>query len=177
LIPGELRPSLSRTKGIHDLSHHHRVNLINHLKAGILTIRAVKSDAARTRLTTSKDPVIIGEAPLARSLHSHGRRAFADGRIDRKGLPHLSLPSSSPTSHRRTQVIVEITRPPPRPASRAVPKPSAVHISDLIPHIASVKGRPSNSEDDDTTGSANDEDESELQFSDSESRPTKRLRR
>lgn len=72
---------------------------------------------------------------------------------------------------------MEITRPPPCPASRAVPKPSAVHISDLIPHIASVKGSPSGSKDDDMTGSANDEDESELQFSDSEGRPAKRLRR
>ncbi|KAG1801849.1 uncharacterized protein BJ212DRAFT_1487576 [Suillus subaureus] len=38
LIPGELRPSLSCTKGIYDLNHHHCVNLINHLKAGTLTI-------------------------------------------------------------------------------------------------------------------------------------------
>jgi hypothetical protein len=101
--------SLSRTKGIHDLSHHHRVNLINHLKAGTLTIQAVKSNAAHTHLTISKDPVIIREAPSACLLHSHGWRAFADGRIDRKGLPRLSLPSSLPTSHHCTQVIVEIT--------------------------------------------------------------------
>ncbi|KAG1800606.1 uncharacterized protein BJ212DRAFT_1487940 [Suillus subaureus] len=175
LIPGELHPSLSRTKGIHDLSHHHRVNLVNHLKAGTLTIQAVKSDAARTHLTTSKDPIIIREAPSACSLHSHGQHAFADGQIDRKGLPRLSLPSSLPTSCRHTQVIVEITRPPPRPASQAVPKPFAVHISDPIPHIASVKGRPSSSKDDDMTGSANDEDESELQFSDSESHPGMKL--
>ncbi|KAG2092830.1 uncharacterized protein F5147DRAFT_551765, partial [Suillus discolor] len=87
LMPGKLCPSLSRTKGIHDLSHQHRANLINHLKAGTLTIRAVVSNAARIRLTTSKDPVIIGDAPSACSMHSHGQCAFADGRIDRKGLP------------------------------------------------------------------------------------------
>ncbi|KAG1809623.1 uncharacterized protein BJ212DRAFT_1302467 [Suillus subaureus] len=48
---------------------------------------------------------------------------------------------------------------------KTLPKELA-HLSNLIPHIASVKERPSSSEDDDMTGSANDEDESELQFSD-----------
>ncbi|KAG2113976.1 hypothetical protein DEU56DRAFT_710710, partial [Suillus clintonianus] len=87
LMPGELRSTFCRTKGIHDLNQRHRANIINHLKTGTLTIRAVTSDAARMRLTTSKDPVVIGEAPLACSMHSCGRRAFADGRIDQKGLP------------------------------------------------------------------------------------------
>ncbi|KAG2088055.1 uncharacterized protein F5147DRAFT_587855, partial [Suillus discolor] len=135
----------------------------------------VVSDAARIRLTTSKDPVIIGDAPSACSMHSHGQRAFADGCIDRKGLPHLN-PSSLPAPRCRTQVIMEITRQPPRPASRAVPKLSAMHTRELIPQIASVEGG-SSSEYDDSTDNANDyEDDSELQFSESESCPTKRLR-
>ncbi|KAG1901764.1 uncharacterized protein F5891DRAFT_1187230 [Suillus fuscotomentosus] len=137
-------------KGIHDLTHQHHVNLINCLKAGTLTIRAVTSDAAHTRLTTSKDPVVIGDAPLACSTHSRGRHVFADGRIDQKDQPHL------PTSSCRAQVIVEITWPPPRPASRALHKPSTTSRRDLIPAIASIQGE-SSSED----VSADDEDDYE----------------
>ncbi|KAG2096050.1 uncharacterized protein F5147DRAFT_778412 [Suillus discolor] len=53
LMPGETRPTLSRSKGIHDLTLPHRINLVNALKMGTLTIRAVTNDAARTRLTMS----------------------------------------------------------------------------------------------------------------------------
>ncbi|KAG2123258.1 hypothetical protein DEU56DRAFT_917566 [Suillus clintonianus] len=38
LMPGELRSTFCRTKGIHDLNQHHRANIINHLKTGTLTI-------------------------------------------------------------------------------------------------------------------------------------------
>ncbi|KAG1779250.1 hypothetical protein EV702DRAFT_932862, partial [Suillus placidus] len=85
LMPGKIQPSLSRTKGVHGLTMPHRANLIIALKTGTLNIRAVTDDAARMRLITSKDPVIIGEAPSHRSPHFRGRRAFADGDIDRKG--------------------------------------------------------------------------------------------
>ncbi|KAG2123257.1 hypothetical protein DEU56DRAFT_745549 [Suillus clintonianus] len=131
------------------------------------------------RLTTSKDPVVIGEAPLACSMHSCGRRAFADGRIDQKGLPRLPrlhLPPSTPSSRRRAQVVVEITRPPPRPASRAVRKPSVTRTSNLIPPITSVKGGTSGSEYDNSADNDDDEDE-ESQVSEIDSRPVKRLRR
>ncbi|KAG1776047.1 hypothetical protein EV702DRAFT_931908, partial [Suillus placidus] len=85
LMPGEIQPSLSRTKGVHGLTMPHHANLIIALKTGTLTIRAVTDDAARMCLIMSKDPVIIGEAPSHCSPHSRGRRAFADGDIDRKG--------------------------------------------------------------------------------------------
>ncbi|KAG1865310.1 hypothetical protein F4604DRAFT_1535494, partial [Suillus subluteus] len=87
LMPGETRVDLVHAKGTRDLTAQHRHSLINALKSGTLTIRAVTSDAARVRLASSEDPVIIGEAPIARSAHSHGRRMFADGRIDWQGLP------------------------------------------------------------------------------------------
>lgn len=160
LMPGELRPTISRSKGIHDLTQQHRVNLINCLKAGTLTIRAVTNDAARMRLTTSKDPVIIGDAPSACSMYPRGRRAFADGHIDQKGLRRLQrLPSpvlqpspspilqpspspvlqlsSSPVSHCRVQVIVEITQPPPRPVSITQPR-----ITQPPPSSASITRPP-----------------------------------
>ncbi|KAG1864625.1 hypothetical protein C8R48DRAFT_588982, partial [Suillus tomentosus] len=38
LMPGEIRPSLTRSKGIHDLTIPHRDNLVNALKSGTLTI-------------------------------------------------------------------------------------------------------------------------------------------
>ncbi|KAG1858749.1 hypothetical protein DFJ58DRAFT_726535 [Suillus subalutaceus] len=82
LMPGEIRPSLTRSKGIHDLTIPHCDNLVNALKSGTLTIQAVTSDAARTRLVMLKDPIIIGEAPTHRSIHSHRQRAFANGGFD-----------------------------------------------------------------------------------------------
>lgn len=166
------------------------------------------------RLLTSKDPVIIGEAPSHRSPHSRGRRAFADGDIDRKGPRRLPTPPSpsptgsptprpsapptgpstgpsGPPTRRRVQVYVQISRPPPRPASRAVHQAIPPSISqdrsprrasratllaitptrDLIPPITSVTRVASSSEyvDDD----ANDE----IDSSESDNRPFKRLRR
>ncbi|KAG1719200.1 uncharacterized protein EDB91DRAFT_1257845 [Suillus paluster] len=171
LMPGELQPNLSQTKGIHGLNHHHCVNIVNSLKAGTLTICTVMSDAARTWLITSKDPIIIGDAPSACSMYSFGRCTFADGRIDQKGLPCLRLPPA-PASH-CMQVIVEITWLPPHPASRALHKPST---RDLIPPIASVQGGSSSSE----TIGTNDEDDYEdtdSRVSESGSHPAKRLRR
>ncbi|KAG1837261.1 hypothetical protein F4604DRAFT_1539312, partial [Suillus subluteus] len=95
LMPSEIRPMLTRSKGIHDLTIPHRVNLVNALKTGTLTIRAATSDTARTRLIMSEDPIIIGEAPSHRSFHTHGRRAFANGDIDQEGLPHrVILPAT-----------------------------------------------------------------------------------
>ncbi|KAG2080734.1 hypothetical protein BD769DRAFT_1330520, partial [Suillus cothurnatus] len=90
LMPGETRVDLARTKGIRDLTAIHRLNLIRALKHGTLTIRAVTGGAARACLTSLKDPVIIEQAPLAHSTHSHGRRMFADGSIDQQGLPRLT---------------------------------------------------------------------------------------
>ncbi|KAG1886389.1 uncharacterized protein F5891DRAFT_988558 [Suillus fuscotomentosus] len=246
LMPGETRPTLSRSKGVHDLTLPHRINLVNALKMGTLTIRAVTNDAARTRLMMSTDPVIIGEAPSHRSIYSRGRRAFANGDIDCKGPRRLaSPPSTPPTStpptrtstpparpstpparpstpparpstraarpstcaarpatsptHRHVQVFVEISRPPPRPASRAVSKvippstthtisrlppwpasraaskaitPSIAHTTDLIPPIAAVERSASSSEyvDDETLDEESD-------ASESDHRPAKRLRR
>ncbi|KAG1839147.1 hypothetical protein DFJ58DRAFT_733506 [Suillus subalutaceus] len=185
LMPGEIRPTLIRSKGIHDLTLPHRVNLVNALKMGTLTIQAMTNDTARKRLTMSWDPVIIAEAPSYRSNHSRARRVFANGDIDFRGprrlclspfyhlplvplhlpivplhllvvflhlllvlqhvlrvlthllcvLMHLLLvppaPAARPAIHptRRTQVFVEISRPPPRPASRAIPSSTARTIS------------------------------------------------
>lgn len=253
LMPGETRPTLSRSKGVHDLTLPHRINLVNALKMGTLTIRAVTNDAARTRLTMSTDPVITGEAPSHRSIYSRGRHAFANGDIDCKGPRRLaSPPSTPPTStpptrpstppthpstpparpstlparpstpptcpstcaarpstraahpatsptRRHVQVFVEISRPPPRPASRAVSKvipsstthtisplppwpasraaskaitPSIAHTTDLIPPIAAVEWSASSSKyvDDETLDEESD-------ASESDHRPAKRLRR
>lgn len=192
-MPGELWPTISCSKGIHDLTQQHRTSLINCLKAGTLTIRAVTNDAAHLRLTTSNDPVIIGEAPSTSSMYSCGRRAFADGRIDQKGLSHLQwspspvpqLPSSS-VSRCRTQVIMEITqlpphlasitRPPPRPASWRVHKCSTVRTEHLIPSIASIKGGSSTTESNSEDASTDDCENEEPRVSRSGRRPVKCLR-
>ncbi|KAG1808402.1 uncharacterized protein BJ212DRAFT_1303018 [Suillus subaureus] len=155
LIPGELRPSLSRTKGIHDLSHHHCVNLVNHLKAGTLTIRAVKSDAACTHLTISKDPVIIGEAPSACSLHSMG------------GVHLLMVESTERVFlilvYLLLYLLLIVT---PKLLWKSHDHLLVKLLEQFQNHLLCISGRPSSSEDNDMTGSANDEDESELQSSD-----------
>ncbi|KAG2124877.1 hypothetical protein DEU56DRAFT_916817 [Suillus clintonianus] len=150
LMPGEIRPTLRRTKGIHDLSIPHPIT----------------SNAARLRLLTSKDPVIIGEAPSHRSIHPRGRHAFADGDIDRKGPRRLPSPPATPTTRpatpstrpatppatppaplpappqpttsairRRVQVFVEISRPPPRPAIVAISRPPPRPASRAVPNL------------------------------------------
>ncbi|KAG2087541.1 uncharacterized protein F5147DRAFT_781305 [Suillus discolor] len=82
IMPSEIRPSVTRSKGIHNLTRAHCENLVNALKSGTLTIQAVTSDAACTRLIMSRDPIIIGEAPRHRSVHSHRRCAFANSDFD-----------------------------------------------------------------------------------------------
>ncbi|KAG2125063.1 hypothetical protein DEU56DRAFT_695023, partial [Suillus clintonianus] len=120
LMPGEIRPTLRRTKGIHDLSIPHRTKLVNALKTGTLTIRAITSNAAHLRLLTSKDPVIIGEALSHRSIHPRGRRAFADGDIDQKGPCRLPSPPATPT----TRPATPSTRPATPPATPPAPLPA-----------------------------------------------------
>ncbi|KAG2058669.1 hypothetical protein BDR06DRAFT_1003863 [Suillus hirtellus] len=71
LMPGKIRPTLTWSKGIHDLTLPHHANLVNALRTDTLTIQAVTSDAACTHLIMSKDPVIIGEALSHRSTRSH----------------------------------------------------------------------------------------------------------
>ncbi|KAG1904168.1 uncharacterized protein F5891DRAFT_977058 [Suillus fuscotomentosus] len=135
-FPGKHSQKNSLALGIHDLPQQHRISLVNCLKEGTLTIRAVTNDAAHLRLTTSKDPVVIGDVPSACSMHSRGRRAFADGRIDRKGLP----------------------------PSRAFYKPSATRTKNLIPPIASVKGGSSSSEYANSTGNEIHSEDEESQI-------------
>ncbi|KAG1897284.1 uncharacterized protein F5891DRAFT_921674, partial [Suillus fuscotomentosus] len=88
LMPGERRATLAKSKGIHDLSLHERRILANALKDDVLTIKSVAVDAHKT-LMASRDPVIVGEAPLADSPHTRGRRGFANGKIDRRGSTRL----------------------------------------------------------------------------------------
>ncbi|KAG1851786.1 hypothetical protein C8R48DRAFT_777740 [Suillus tomentosus] len=69
LMPGERRSTLAKSKGIHDLTIHERFKLANALKNDALTVKSVATDA-RKSLTTSRVPVIVGEAPIANSLHT-----------------------------------------------------------------------------------------------------------
>ncbi|KAG1719292.1 hypothetical protein EDD22DRAFT_755252, partial [Suillus occidentalis] len=87
LMPGENRRSLTKSKGIHDLTLRERAILEYALQNDTLTIQPITTEKARHRIITSRDPVIFGEAPGPESRHSHGRRGFVDGRINWKGLP------------------------------------------------------------------------------------------
>ncbi|KAG1891892.1 uncharacterized protein F5891DRAFT_908164, partial [Suillus fuscotomentosus] len=94
LMPGERRPTVVRSKGIHDLTTLERFKLADALKNNVLTVKSIPTDA-RKSLAKSRAPVIVGEVPTANSPHTHGRRVFANGRIDRHGLIHLGNTSAS----------------------------------------------------------------------------------
>lgn len=117
LMPGETRPTVVRSKGINDLTTLERFKLADALKNNVLTIKSIPTDA-RESLAKSRVPVIIGQAPTANSSHTRGRRVFANGRIDRRGLTRLgntSASSSNTTSPnpRRLRVFVELPPAPP----------------------------------------------------------------
>ncbi|KAG2054504.1 hypothetical protein BDR06DRAFT_1007679 [Suillus hirtellus] len=192
LMPGEIRPSLTRSKGIHDLTIPHRDNLVNAL-----------NDTARTRLIMSKDPIIIGEAPTHRSFHSHGQRAFTNGDFDQNGPPCLAAFPTIPLTCRRVEVFVEISRLPPRPASRAISCPppwpasgaisrpppwpvsrvvqstrhsSLTHANDLIPPITAVEQSVLSSEYADDTDDESTSPDEQVHFRKSGRRPVKHPR-
>ncbi|KAG2043863.1 hypothetical protein BDR03DRAFT_977582 [Suillus americanus] len=154
LMPSERCPTVVRSKGIHDLTTLEHFKLADALKNNVLTIKSIPTDA-RKSLAKFCAPVIIGEAPTANSPHTHGRRVFANGQIDRHGLTHLgntSASSSNATSPkpRRLRVFVELPPVPPtwklKAAQQCPPigpscptrqrPPIGPSRSQLIPHIA-----------------------------------------
>lgn len=127
LVPGERRTTLLRSKGIHDLTLPSRAILADALKNNSLTVQHITAGNTCRRLLASREPIILGEAPAPESPHTHGRRVFVDGRIDRKGLPR-QLPSpepspapSAPSRHSRRQVFHS---PEPSPEPEPSPGPS-----------------------------------------------------
>jgi hypothetical protein len=166
-MPGERRSTLAKSKGIHDLTIHERFKLANALKNDALTVKSVATDA-RKSLTTSRVPVIVGEAPIANSLHTRGRRGFANGRIDRFGLTRLANASSSKSgatsSNRcRLRVFVEVPLAPPSWRLKAIQQRSPViepDHSDLVPEITTIKD--GTIHDEDAVSNATTEDEGEI---------------
>ncbi|KAG1769966.1 hypothetical protein EV702DRAFT_1202631 [Suillus placidus] len=72
LMPGERRPTLTRSKGIHDLTALECFQFADALKNNVLTIKSILTLDARKSLTKSRAPVIVGEAPTTHSPHTHG---------------------------------------------------------------------------------------------------------
>ncbi|KAG1837897.1 hypothetical protein F4604DRAFT_1941925 [Suillus subluteus] len=145
LLPGERHSTLAKSKGIHNLTMHEHFKLADALKNNALTIKSVATDACKG-LTASRVPVIIGEAPIANSLHTHRRRMFANGCIDRLGLTRLgnTSPSTSgamSSNPRRLCMFVEVPLAPPSWRLKAIQQHSPVvgpSHSDLIPQITAI---------------------------------------
>ncbi|KAG2340891.1 hypothetical protein BDR05DRAFT_888964, partial [Suillus weaverae] len=85
LMPGELRDTNHKSKGINDLTLREHGVLSDALKDGSLTLKRFHAKDYPCRLLASRDPVIYGEAPGPHSLHTFGHRLFVNGHIDRKG--------------------------------------------------------------------------------------------
>lgn len=143
---------------------YERFKLADALKKNALTVKSVATDA-RKGLMASRVPVIVGEAPI-NSLHTRGRRMFANGRIDRRGLirlhntsPSTSGPTVTSSNSRRLRMFVEVPLAPPswrlKVIQQHLPVAGPSH-SNLIPQIAAI-----NNED---TGVSNPatEDEGEI---------------
>ncbi|KAG1758872.1 hypothetical protein EDD22DRAFT_750862, partial [Suillus occidentalis] len=90
LMPGEIRNTLQRSKGISDLTLRERGVLSDALKDGSLTLKRLNTKDSPRRLLASREPVIYGEAPGPDSPHAYGRRMFVNCRIDRKGPSRLT---------------------------------------------------------------------------------------
>ncbi|KAG1775773.1 hypothetical protein EV702DRAFT_940069, partial [Suillus placidus] len=87
LMPGERRPSLVKSKGIQDLTLCERDILTDALRTNSITVQHITADNAHRAIMASHEPIICGEAPEYDSQNLHGRHAFLNGRINRKGLP------------------------------------------------------------------------------------------
>ncbi|KAG1718270.1 uncharacterized protein EDB91DRAFT_1258701 [Suillus paluster] len=144
LMPGEKRPTLAKSKGISDLSLDEWCVLADALQRDVLTIKSVTTLNACKNLMLSRDPVIVGEAPVRDFLITCGRCEFANGRIDRLGLacPDDASCSNSPPGppHRqRLRVFIEVPVPPSywrlHATRQCSPVLSTHHHGDLIPQI------------------------------------------
>ncbi|KAG1856731.1 hypothetical protein F4604DRAFT_1530031, partial [Suillus subluteus] len=98
LLPGEYHAS--KSKGIANLTLKEAGEVIAALKAGTMSRRICKvlfqlilllhfdiqAHFSTAMILTSELPVVEGARPPADSLHTSGRRLFANGQSDRKGL-------------------------------------------------------------------------------------------
>lgn len=166
-MPGERRSTLAKSKGIHDLTIHERFKLVDALKNDALTVKSVATDTHKS-LTTSHVPVIVGEAPIANSLHTCGRQGFANGWIDRFGLTRLGNTSSSKSgttssNWHRLRVFIEVPLAPPSWRLKAIQQCSLViepNHRDLVPEITTIQDGTIN--DEDAVSNATTEDEGEI---------------
>lgn len=137
LMPGEKRATLTKSKGIHNLSLHERRVFADALKNDLLTIKTITKQGALAHLMASHSPVIVEEVPAPHSAYTRGRRWYANGRFDQQGLPRLKLnhtsletspvpspvpslakcPAPGPLSRRRDPASSPAQRPDPGPVS------------------------------------------------------------
>lgn len=110
-MPGERRPTLAKSKGIHDLTVHEQDLLADALKMNSITVQQVSSDKAHHKIMTSHAPIIFREAPQWDSQNLHGRRAFLNGQIDRKGLSHVKMAEASPEPSSEASVVLSLPAP------------------------------------------------------------------
>ncbi|KAG1794593.1 uncharacterized protein HD556DRAFT_1442777 [Suillus plorans] len=140
LMPGKKRPTLVKSKGIHDLTLRERDLLADALKTNTIIIQHVTTDKARRKIMTSREPIIFGEAPQNDSRNPRGRRTFLNGRIDRRGLPRLSMAKTSPEplsppapSHRLHRRKPQVLSPEDSPVVSPVPSRHHSSVESPVP--------------------------------------------
>ncbi|KAI9062695.1 hypothetical protein FKP32DRAFT_1677206 [Trametes sanguinea] len=94
LEPGDA-PAHKQPKGITTLKSGAINSLLAGLKAKAHRIRVEAYDGSNIDLLSSEVPVIYGAPPAATSVHTHARRLFRDGKVDRNGRPRDVATSSS----------------------------------------------------------------------------------
>ncbi|KAG0694722.1 hypothetical protein DFH29DRAFT_1006068 [Suillus ampliporus] len=86
--------------------------LADALRTNSITVQHITTDDAHQQIMTFHEPIIFGEAPEYDSQNLHGRCAFLNGRIDRKGLPRLTMAETSPEPPSEPSLVLS----PPAPS-------------------------------------------------------------
>ncbi|KAG2048874.1 hypothetical protein BDR06DRAFT_975714 [Suillus hirtellus] len=100
LMPGEKCDTLTRSKGIHDLSLCEHQVFSNALKNNSLTIKTITRQHALVHLMASNSPVIIEEAPASHSISCIGQSDGGVHEEDKVEVDELLASQESKGMHR-----------------------------------------------------------------------------
>lgn len=172
LLPGEIREGMAKGKGISDLTLHEQALISKALDDDSHPLKFVcakdkkgghpvnissfedRTYIVELALVSSKAPVIIGAPPSFDSKDQHGRRKFADGTVDRRGLPRskrapVVTQKGGGVDPSNVTLVSDTSSPPDSPVKTharqggKAPKVKTLTIASVLP------AHPDDSDDDD----------------------------